>query len=96
MTETANDNDGDAPEFCKVFLPGEVPWVKVLEYDGDRMRGEIDNKLFFEYSEFEQSKFLKEEFDRTRPVKRLHHYKQGDVLWFVRDEYNCWTPEKPQ
>ena len=82
-------------ENIKVLLPGERPWVKVIEEVVDRFKGRIINKLFHEYSEHEQAQFMKREWDSVSPLESLHSFKQGDELWFEvsdQDRTGWWVP----
>jgi len=79
----------------KVLLPGERPWVEVIEEVVDRFKGRIINKLFHEYSEHEQARFMKREWGGVSPLESLHSFKQGDELWFEVGDGNrtgWWVP----
>ena len=80
-------------DVVKVHLPGESPWAEVLEEKNDRIRGRINNKLFHDYSEHEQARWLKGEFDTVETLPKLHKFSQGDELWFRRGDYNEWVPD---
>jgi len=70
----------------KVRLPGETPWIEVIDekihQDHTLIKGRILNKLFREYSEHEQARWMKGEFDSVESLPELHKYKQGDEVWF--------------
>lgn len=77
----------------KVHLPGESPWVEVIERGPDRMKGRILNKLFHQHSEHEQGRFTKRELGNIAKLPKLHNHVQGDEVWFVRDEDDDWVME---
>ena len=72
----------------KVLLPGERPWVEVVDERSDAFKGRIINKLFHEHSEHEQARFMKDNFDKIDPLPQLHHFKKGDELWFTHGSGN--------
>lgn len=79
----------------KVLLPGERPWVKVIEESGDRFKGKIVNTLFHELSEHEQARFMKRELGEVEPLPQLHSFKRGDEVWFEEgtgNERGWWIP----
>ncbi len=71
----------------KVHLPGEAPWAEIVEI---RIKGRIVNKLFHEHSEHEQAQFMKREFGDVQPLEQSHKFKQGDEVWFEKDEHGQW------
>lgn len=80
-------------DYVKVLLPGELPWVEVLEQKGRTFLGRIDNKLFAEYSDEERAAVFGYGAEDMEPLPRLHNYKQNDELWFVRNSDNTsWIP----
>lgn len=84
------------PDFVKVLLPGERPWVAILEETTDRMKGRISNTLYHEFSEHEQAQFMHREFGSVEKLPILHSYKRGDELWFTKGTGNqegWWVPE---
>ncbi len=76
----------------KVHLPGESPWARILELAPGKVKAKIINRLFHQHSEHVQAQFMKREFGSVRPLELLHDYKQGDELWFEKDEFNEWVP----
>ncbi len=86
-------------ETVKVLLPGERPWVKVIGASEGWIKGRIINKLFHEYSEHEQARAMKRDWDSVDPLPKSHDYKQGDEVWFEMGTDNksgWWVPvEKP-
>lgn len=82
-------------ENIKVLLPGERPWVEVLEETGNTFKGRILNKLYDEFSEHEQAQFMKREWGTIEKLPILHNFKQGDELWFEQGTGNregWWIP----
>lgn len=79
-------------EDIKVHLPGESPWTIVLEIKDGRFKGKINNKMFHEMCEFDQAWFMKQTFGTVEHLENLHGIKQGDELWFEKNEYDCWVP----
>ena len=77
----------------KVFLKGESPWGTVVEIEKDRIKVRIESKLFGEFSEHEQARFLKQNFDDVKPMKTLHGRVQGDEIWCVKGEFDEWVDE---
>lgn len=75
--------------YVKVLLPGERPWVEVLDERDGKIRGKITNKLYAEYSEHEQAQFMKREWGSIEPLPKLHDFKKGDELWFEQGAGNC-------
>ena len=69
-------------ENIKVLLPGERPWVEVIEESNGRIKGRILNKLYAEYSEHEQAQFMKREWGSVEPLPKLHDFKKNDEVWF--------------
>lgn len=80
-------------ETIKVYLPGESPWAEITAEEDGRVKARILNKLFHEFSEHEQARWLGDHFGTVKPLERLHSYKQGDELWFTKDEHNNWIPD---
>ncbi len=76
----------------KVLLPGERPWVEVIEETDGQMKGRILNKLYHEFSEHEQAQFMKREWGSVEPLPQLHSFKKGDEVWFGKNQRNEWTP----
>lgn len=81
---------------AKVYLPGESPYVEVVEETGSMMKGRILNKLFTQYSAEDQAEFTGREFGTAEPLPRLHDFKQGDELWFEKGDYGEWVPVADQ
>ena len=82
-------------ENIKVLLPGERPWVKIIEGGIDRFKGKIINTLFHELSEHEQARFMKRETGSVCPLPQLHHFRAGDEIWFEMGTGDCcgwWVP----
>lgn len=82
-------------EEIKVLLPGERPWVKVLECVGDRFKGRIINTLFHELCEHHQAQFTKRELGSVSKLPQLHDFKAGDEVWFemaTGDRSGWWIP----
>ena len=93
MNQRIADIEAMVGDTVKVVLPGESPWAEILEVDlGDKLRikARIVNKLFHEYSEHEQARAMKRDWDSVEPLPwdsveplpKLHDYKQGDEVWF--------------
>lgn len=89
---TRTPADSRRGENVKVYLPGESPWVEVIEESDGKMKGRIINKLFHEHSEHEQAQVMKRDWDDVGPLKKLHDYKQGDEVWFERGFSDEWVP----
>lgn len=82
-------------ETIKVLLPGETPWVEVIEELGNKFKGQILNKLLHEFSEHEQAQFTKRWLGTVQQLPQLHVFKKGDQVWFEEgtDECDgCWIP----
>lgn len=79
-------------EHVKVSLPGETPWARCIDVFETTWTGEIENKLYREYSEFERAKINKRDWHTVEPLPELHKYKQGDVLEFHWAN-NQWEPK---
>ena len=82
-------------EDIKVLLPGERPWVKVIEQVDHKFKGQIINTLFHELSEHEQARFMKREFGEVAQLPQFHSFKHGDEIWFesgTGDEKGWWVP----
>jgi hypothetical protein len=68
----------------KVRLPGKTPWAVCVEVRENSWMGCIINKLFREYSEFEQAKWLGQEWGKGFvKLPELHKYNKSDVLEFM-------------
>ncbi len=80
------------PDYEKVHLPGENPYVEVLERTDTMIKGRIANKLFPEYSGDEQAEFTGQHFGTAEPLPALHSFKRGDEVWFERGEFGEWEP----
>lgn len=79
----------------KVLLPGERPWVQVIEEADDKFKGKIINTLFRELSEHEQARFMKRETGEVQQLPELHSFKKGDEVWFEQGIDECagwWVP----
>ncbi len=79
----------------KVLLPGERPWVKIIEETDNKFKGKILNTLFHELSEHEQARFMKKEFGEVQQLPQLHSFKKGDKVWFEQGTDECdgwWVP----
>jgi hypothetical protein len=81
----------------KVHLRGESPWAKcAFIYPDGSWDGVIENKLFHEYSEAERAGWVGSNFEGvTKPLPKLHDYKQGQVVRFEKqktDEWGIWVP----
>lgn len=70
-------------EYVKVLIPGERPWVKVLEVGEGGFVGKIDNKLTADLTEEELAEFSEHFFGQSEPLPRLHNYRMGDELTFI-------------
>ena len=80
----------------KVHLPGESPWAEVLEITEKGFLGRIDNKLFSEYSEFEQAQWMNDTWNTVESLPVLHDYKFNDEVNFVLGSGNWegqWVPD---
>jgi hypothetical protein len=76
-------------ESVKVRLPGETPWAICVEVRENCWMGCIINRLFREYSEFEQAKWPNQEWGKGFvKLPELHKYKKYDVLEFIWPEGN--------
>lgn len=79
----------------KVLLPGERPWVEIIEKTGSKFKGKIINTLFRELSEHEQARFMKRELGEVQQLPELHSFKRGDDVWFEQGTNECdgwWVP----
>lgn len=84
------DKIGDT---VKVFLPGERPWAEIIEIDDSRIKARLITKFFHEFSEHEQAQWMNQHFGTVEPLPKLHDYKQGDELWFCKNERDEWVPD---
>lgn len=79
----------------KVRLPGETPFAMCVEVRENSWMGCILNKLFREYSEHEQARWLGKEWGKGFvKLPELHTYKKFDVVEFTwqNEEYPAWKP----
>lgn len=82
-------------EIIKVLLPGETPWVEIIEELGNKFKGQILNKLLHEFSDHEQAQFTKRWFGTVQQLPQLHTFKKGDEVWFregTDDRDGWWVP----
>lgn len=96
---TGNDLIVEIPkrgDVVKVWLPGETPYAICVEEGEGSWMGCILNKLFREYSEHEQARWLGKEWGKGFvKLPEKHQYKKFDVLEFVRnEEYGTWEPKQ--
>ena len=77
----------------KVHLPGESLWAEVLNEVEGRIKARILNRPFHTWEIEAQREWTGSNFGTAAPLPKMHDHRQGDDLWFVRDEYGCWVPE---
>jgi len=81
-------------EYIKVHVPGATPWAEILEITNEGFIGRIANKLFHEWSEFEQAKMLKNWFGNVEKLPKLNDYKQDDYVLFVWKNFKGGSEEE--
>jgi len=90
-------SDPIAGEFVKVLLPGESPWVEVIEnLDENSFRGRIDNKIAGDYTPKEFSSIINHLMDTDYQFdgkdRRLHNFKYNQEIIFQRKS-DGWKPQ---
>lgn len=80
--------------YIKVLLPGENAWVEIIKIISNyEFIGRINCKLLHEYSEFEQAKLTKSWYGEIRKLPKVHNYKQGDIIHFIKNRDKLFIPK---